>query len=58
MRAAQTQAKRVFTEQSPDGAKHNVRVLGLDEEGRPLTKKPAGKPGTLNATPAAKGAHS
>lgn len=58
LEAAQTQAKRAFTEQSPDGTKRNVRVLGLDEEGRPLTKKPASKPSTLNTTPAAKGAHS
>lgn len=58
LEAAQTQAKRVFAGQSPDGAKRDVRVLGLDEKDRPLTKEPASKPGTLNATPAAKGAHS
>ena len=58
LEAAQTQAKRVFAGQSQDGAKRDVRVLGLDEKDRPLTKKTASKPGTLNATPAAKGAHS
>lgn len=58
LEAAQTQAKQVFAEQNPDGAKRNVRVLGLDEKDCLLTEKPASKPGTLNATPATKGAHS